>query len=71
MKKCTFKFNTAHPIVTRRDMSEQQQALAVQHIEEWISVMSRDDLMLSVTLHHVLVNEHGVRKVMLHKQSQM
>ena len=42
----------------------EQQALTVQHIEEWMSVMSRDDLMsLSLTLHHVLVNQHGVKKV--------
>ena len=42
----------------------EQQALTVQHIEEWMSIMSRDDLMsLSLTLHHVLVNQHSVKKV--------
>ena len=43
--------------------SEQEKALAAQHIEEWVSVLSRDDLMsLSLTLHHVLVNIYGVTK---------
>ena len=36
--------------------TEEQQALALQHIEEWVSVLPRDDVMsLSLTLHHVLV----------------
>lgn len=44
--------------------TEEQQALALQHIEEWVSVLPRDDVMsLSLTLHHVLVNVHGVKKV--------
>ena len=43
--------------------SEQEKALAAQHVEEWVSVLSRDDLMsLSLTLHHVLVNIYGVTK---------
>ena len=42
----------------------EQQTLTAQHIEEWMSVMSRDNVMLlSLTLHHVLVNVHGVKKV--------
>ena len=37
--------------------TEEQQALALQHIEEWVSVLPRDDVMsLSLPLHHVLVN---------------
>ena len=46
--------------------SEQEKALAAQHIEEWVSVLSRDDLMsVSLTLHYVLVNIYGSLKEML------
>ena len=38
-------------------------ALTEQHIEEWVSVLPRDDLMsLSFTLHRLLTSVYGVKK---------
>ena len=43
--------------------AEQEKALTEQHIQEWVSVLPRDDLMsLSLTLHHLLTNVYGVKK---------
>ena len=43
--------------------TEEKQALAQEFIQDWVSALSRDDLLsLSVTLDHVLVRMCGVKK---------
>ena len=50
-------------VLTHFNAKRLRALLTEQHIEEWVSVLPRDDLMsLSLTLHHVIVDIYGLKK---------